>query len=77
MDLYFDPQGDITQDGAIPENALQRVQSLKESVGVQLSTLTALVLGKAQVRLIVRDPERCEETPQFGGTSIVLRGVIQ
>jgi hypothetical protein len=77
VDLYFDPQGDITHDGAIPEGALQCVQSLKESIGVHLSTLTALVLGKTQVHLVVRDPERCEETPQFGGTSIVLRGVIQ
>jgi len=77
VDLYFDPQGDITHDDAIPENALQRVQSLQESIGVHLSTFTALVLGQAQVPLVVRDPERCRETPQFGGASIVLRGVLQ
>lgn len=77
VDLYFDPQGDITYDGAVSEDALQRIQSLKDSISAHLNTLTALVLGQAQVHLIVRDPERCEETPQFGGTSIVLRGVMQ
>ena len=77
VDLYFDPQGDITHDDAVPYAALQRVQSLKDSIGAHLSTLTAQVLGKGQVHLIVRDPKRCDETPQFGGTSIVLRGVIQ
>ena len=77
VDLYFDPQGDITHDGAVPEDALQRVQSFKDSIGAHLSTLTALVLGEAQVHLVVHGPERCEETPQFGGTSLVLRGVIQ
>jgi hypothetical protein len=77
VDLYFDPRGDITNDGVVPDAALHRVQSLKDSIGVHLSTLTALVLRQGQVHLIVRDPERCEETPQFGGTSIVLRSVIQ
>ena len=77
VDLYFDPQENPTHAGAISEDALQRVQSLKESIGTHLSTLTAWVLGKGQVLLVVRDPERCQETPQFGGTSIVLRGVIQ
>jgi hypothetical protein len=77
VDLYFDPQEDTTHEGAISEAVLQRVQSLKDSIGAHLSTLTALVLGKGQVHLVVRDPERCQVTPQFGGTSIVLRGVIQ
>jgi hypothetical protein len=77
VDLYFDPQGAITHDGAVPEEALQRLQSLKDRIDVPLNTLTALVLREAQVHLVVHDPERCEETPQFGGTSLVLRGIIQ
>ena len=32
VDLYFDPQGDIAHDGATPEDALQRVQSLNPSL---------------------------------------------
>jgi hypothetical protein len=77
VDLYFDPQGDMTHDDAVPDAVLQRVQSVKDSLGAHLSTLTAQVLGKGQVHLVVWDPERCEETPQFGGTSIVLRGILQ
>jgi hypothetical protein len=77
VDLYFDPRGDITNDGVIPEDVLQRVRSLQDSIGAHLNTLIALVLGKAPVHLIVHEPERCEETPQFGGSSLVLRGVIQ
>jgi hypothetical protein len=69
--------GGQTSDGAVPDAALHCVQSLKDSIDTHLSALTALVLGKAQVQLIVRDPERCEETPQFDGMSIVLHGVIQ
>jgi hypothetical protein len=67
----------MTHDGAIPDAALQHAQSLKDSIGAHLGTLTALVLGQAQVHLVVRDPERCAETPQFGGASLVLRSVIQ
>jgi hypothetical protein len=81
VDLYFDPQADvthsITHDGAIPDAVLHRVESLQENIGAHLGTLTALVLGKAQVHLVVHEPERCTETPQFGGASIVLRGSIQ